>query len=234
MKSRKHNSDGRFWLGGILILLGVLFLLDNYNVLSFTIPDYLFQWQVILIIIGLILLASKNTSSGLTLVIIGLIFLFPDFWPLLLIGLGIYFLMNQDHQRSKEFNHFKGESDFDDTEDTPGDYIDEMSLFGGGTKNISSENFKGGKITAIFGGTEIRLNRCKLADGENVIDIVALFGGATLVVPQDWYVIVKLVPLFGGFSDKRVKDPHMVYGNDKVLVVKGVVLFGGGEIKSYY
>ncbi len=234
MKSRKHNSDGRFWLGGILILLGVLFLLDNFNILSFTIPEYLFQWQVILIIIGLILLASRNNSSGLILIIIGLIFLFPDFWPLLLIGLGIYFLINQDNRHSKKFKHYKGKNDFDNTEDIPGDYIDEMSLFGGGTKNISSENFKGGKITAIFGGTEVRFNQSKLADGENVIDIVALFGGATLVVPQDWYVIVKLVPIFGGFSDKRVKDPHMVYGNDKVLVVKGVVLFGGGEIKSYY
>jgi len=40
-----------------------------------------------------------------------------------------------------------------------------------------------------------------------------------------------LVPIFGGFSDKRIKDPNRVYEEDKLLLIKGLVLFGGGEIK---
>jgi hypothetical protein len=38
--------------------------------------------------------------------------------------------------------------------------------------------------------------------------------------------------IFGGFGDKRRKDPNMVYDDKKLLVVKGFVLFGGGEIKN--
>lgn len=58
-----------------------------------------------------------------------------------------------------------------------------------------------------------------------------MFGGYTIIVPQDWNIIIDIVPVFGGFSDKRIKDPNRVYEDDKILIIKGFVLFGGGEVK---
>ena len=69
--------------------------------------------------------------------------------------------------------------------------IDDVSIFGGGTKIISSDNFKGGNITAIFGGSEINLTGCKLANGDQVIDVLMIFGGSTIIVPKEWNVVVK-------------------------------------------
>ena len=51
-------------------------------------------------------------------------------------------------------------------------------------------------------------------------------------MPKNWKVIVNLTPIFGGFDDKRRVDPNQVYEENKVLVIKGIVLFGGGELKN--
>jgi predicted membrane protein len=113
------------------------------------------------------------------------------------------------------------------------DFIDDVSVFGGGHKIIHSDNFRGGNITAIFGGSEIDLTQCKLAPGENVIDVVIIFGGSTIVVPNNWDVITNVTPLFGGFSYKKSRSQSSGSEPAGTLVIKGVAIFGGGEVKSY-
>jgi len=113
------------------------------------------------------------------------------------------------------------------------DYIDDIAIFGGGHKVIQSDNFKGGNITAIFGGSEIDLTQCKLAEGDNVLDVVIIFGGTEIIVPRDWNVRTNVTPLFGGFSNKSRRDTSQPLDTTRTLVIKGLALFGGGEIKSY-
>ncbi len=113
------------------------------------------------------------------------------------------------------------------------DYIDEVAIFGGGKKMVTSENFKGGKVTCIFGGMEIILTQSKLADGIIELEVFAMFGGWTLIVPPTWQIKSEVVAVFGGTSDKRMIGPEHVRDNTQQLVVKGLVMFGGGEIKSY-
>lgn len=104
-----------------------------------------------------------------------------------------------------------------------------MSIFGGGDLNNSSDNFKGGRITAIFGGSEINLMSAIPSAEGSVIDVFLLFGGSTLIVPNDWQVKSEVSAIFGGLSDKRLTSNIQ----DKQLIIKGLVLFGGLEIKSY-
>jgi predicted membrane protein len=114
------------------------------------------------------------------------------------------------------------------------DLIESTSIFGGGSKVLFTDNFKGGNIVSIFGGSEINLVNCKMAPGLNVIEITALFGGTTLMVPADWRVEIDVLPLFGGFGDNRKKDPGKDIKQDATLLIKGIVLFGGGEIKTVF
>ena len=76
--------------------------------------------------------------------------------------------------------------------------------------------------------------RAKLAPGKNYIDVLAIFGGLKLIVPEDWHVKIDVISIFGGFSDKHRLHP---YNNDiqpnSELVIKGFVLFGGGDIRSF-
>ena len=59
-----------------------------------------------------------------------------------------------------------------------------------------------------------------------------MFGGTKLIVPDDWQVKSDVLSLFGGFSDKRHIRPDEVKEN-KILLLKGVVMFGGVEVKSF-
>jgi len=239
-----NNTTARLIAGLILIVLGGLFLLDNYGIIYFSLPDFIFQWEYILIAIGAIILAtSHNKTAGIILIGIGLFSLFPEFWPLVLVGLGIYIILKRSKPKNDFINPGIAGSFDQETKDSADpnassntsksfqDSIDDVSIFGGGTKNFSSRNFTGGKLTAIFGGSDIHLENCSLAHGRNELDLFVMFGGYTIFVPQDWNVIIDLVPIFGGFSDRRIKDPNRVYEEDKVLIIKGMVLFGGGEIK---
>ncbi len=241
MISRDNNTTARLIAGLILVALGTLFLLDNYGIIYFSLPDFLFHWEYILIGIGIYILStSRNKTAGIILIAIGLFNLFPEFWPLVLVGLGIYIILKRNKSKSADFrfNRFSegsrnNESQEQDQSTTNNfqDSIDDVSIFGGGTKNFSSRNFSGGKLTAIFGGSDVHLENCTLAHGQNEIDLFVMFGGYTLYVPQEWNVIIDVVPIFGGFSDKRIKDPNRVYEDNKVLIIKGTILFGGGEIK---
>jgi hypothetical protein len=61
-----------------------------------------------------------------------------------------------------------------------------------------------------------------------------MFGGTTILVPEGWDIKIKVVSILGGFSDKhkgKISDKENT--NDNKLVIKGLVIFGGGEIKSF-
>lgn len=243
MDNQNSSTTARLITGIILIVLGGLFLLDNYGIIYFSLPRFLFHWEYILIAIGIYILAtSSNKSAGIILISIGLIFRFPQFWPLLLVALGVYIILKRNIDKnlaniSPKSNDPNQSNSFNSTKDSAtdqafNDSIDDVSIFGGGTKSFSSKNFKGGKMTAIFGGSDIHLENCTLAHGRNELDLFVMFGGYDIYVPQDWNIIINVTPIFGGFSDKRMKDPNRVYEDDKVLVIKGMVLFGGGEVKN--
>ena len=63
---------------------------------------------------------------------------------------------------------------------------------------------------------------------------MAIFGGMKLVVPDNWKVRINAVSIFGGFSDKhRMHIPDNATNTDNELIIRGFVIFGGGEIKSF-
>ena len=44
---------------------------------------------------------------------------------------------------------------------------------------------------------------------------------------------MNVTSIFGGFSNKSVKDPSSFVDQSKTLIIKGLVVFGGGELKTY-
>lgn len=226
MRQSSH-SNVRVIIGLVILALGVLMLLDNLDIIYFDLPFEIFRWQNILILIGVILLASsRNFNAGIILISIGLIFHFPEFWPLILVALGLYIILRKSNSNFHKTKPEQTSKDFNSEE------LNEVSIFGGGKKYYRTESFTGGKITAIFGGSELNLMDCNLAEGEHTLDLFMMFGGATLLIPSSWKIEIDLIPIFGGFSDSRRKDPNLVEQPGKVLKIKGLVIFGGGEIKN--
>lgn len=246
METKPSSIDRRVVAGVLLILAGGLLLLDQLNLLSFDLSHYLISWKTLLIGIGIITLSNKqNRTTGFILIGLGVLFWLPElldyrvrfstvFWPALLIGIGLIILTRRGDNGSKDSHGGSRQHVFNASNNPnihPDEYIDELAVFGGGNTRVTSDNFKGGKITAIFGGSDIDLKAAKPSEEGCVIDTFVLFGGSNLVVPDDWKVKSEVVSILGGFSDKRLIVPNP--DTEKTIVIKGVVIFGGLELKSY-
>lgn len=239
---KEHKSNSRKWLGIALIIIGAFLTLDNFY--YFYVTDLIFSWQAILIFIGIVILANrKNLFWGVVLIGIGGISLasnyfyfsvgelFSDFWPILIILLGVYVLYKRDNAsgRCDRKKHFREEDGIKESKIVDG-FIDVTAIFNSVKQKFDIDQFKGGKITAVFGSAEIDLSNCHLAEGSNVIDVFTMFGGTELYVPRGYKTFVDTTSIFGGVDDKRRSDPNEILPDDKVLIIKGLTLFGGCEI----
>ena len=94
--------------------------------------------------------------------------------------------------------------------------------------------FLGGKFTSIFSDLKVTLKESGMDAGIRELDTLTMFGATQIFLPDDWEVIIKTTTLFGGFEDQRGRRKLNSDGeaSSKTLVIKGLVLFGSGEIKS--
>ena len=234
-KKGKVYFDPRVIIALFVILIGVLFLLQNLGIpISFDIWEL---WPVALILVGLSHLSrTRDTGQSLggwILIIIGVLFLlsnlaiipygFFDFWPVILILVGLLILKNA-------FWGFRKAP-------SSNDFINLSFVLGGGDFKFNTKNLKGGKITAIMGGGTIDLREADIQEDEVVIDAFALMGGIEIKVPTTWEVNMQGTPLLGGMDNKA--SFHPANGKDirpgkshKKLTLKGMAIMGGVEIHN--
>jgi predicted membrane protein len=229
------NINNRVIIGAILVLAGLFLVIRNTGFFPDFIDNVIFSWPMLLVTIGVIMtLGSTEKTAGIIVMAVGGFFMIPlifretfhmynMFWPAIFIIVGIIFIVS----RRKGWNAgaTKGM--------TGDDVIDYMNVFSGGERQIVSQNFRGGRISSVFGGIELDLTKAKLAPGRNEIELACVFGGATIIVPDTWYVTIEVTPVLGGFSDSRKLSPGRTVESASQLVIRGAVVFGGGEIKSY-
>ncbi len=288
----KTPANGKVLAGMLLLVLGVGFLLEQLNIIDF--PGYLLDWPTWLIFWGLFIGARNNYRNAIwfIMVIVGLGGLLNDaipgihldhvFWPLAIIGLGIWLILRRNHSGSRRDRYQKDwgakwEAKFGQqtygtsnpfepvitpvTPVTPtdpetgsaippsgsttippagnfggnplrgDDYLDAVSIFGGVKKMILSKNFRGGEIVNVFGGAELDFTQADI-NGRVVIDITQIFGGTKIIVPANWQVVSDLAAVFASVDDKRIKTMAIADSN-KILVLKGVSIFAGVDIRSY-
>lgn len=109
--------------------------------------------------------------------------------------------------------------------------LDIVSVFSALNRKVFSKNFVGGEIVCVFGGAEVNLMNADIAAGTIELEVVCIFGGATLFIPPNWHVIAEMGSVFGGVDDKR---KNAVPDQNKTIVIKGVCIFGGLEIKTKF
>jgi predicted membrane protein len=237
---RNPEKSNRFIIGILLVIAGFILILQKTTVLPAPlhhfINDIVFSWQMLLIVIGVVTLAgSGNKTPGIVLIAVGGFFLIPElfsdyfrsfnfFWPALFIVIGVVLLLNSRRIGEKlQFSNVTG---------SKADMIDYVNIFSGAERQLITDNFMGGKVTSIFGGGEVDLTRSSLSPGNSLIEITCIFGGTTIIVPENWNVILDVTPILGGFSDSRKIGGDIIKDTTRSLTIRGVVIFGGGEIKS--
>lgn len=225
----KHNPGRKTLVFGLLVIgLGLVWLLRNLGWISEPVWDLIWSWQMLLIAIGLVTISNgSDRTFGWILIVVGGFFMITKYfdvsvslWPVILILIGIIILFG-----SRKVTCFRKSVYVSEGED----FIDEVAIFGGNEKSIHSNAFRGGKVVSIFGGSTLDLTKVNLIPGAQ-IETVTIFGGSTLIIPSDWNVKIEVMSIFGGYSDKRMAAQVDI---NKTLIIKGVTIFGGGEIKNF-
>lgn len=234
----KHNFFSRLITAILFIGAGVLLIAEKTGYISHDIYRMLFNWQMLLIAIGLISISKRDGSiGGIIMIMVGGVFLIPEYidlsmntrqllWPAILIGIGLIILF-----KGYSGWHRKIERKFEKGQVNDMDVIDANHIFGGGDYHITSDSFKGGRINAIFGGGKYDFRNAKLAEGVVILEVSMIFGGLEIIVPNNWNVKVEVDSILGGFNQKSLDflapKPEM----QGQLVIRGSAIFGGGELK---
>lgn len=224
--ARRHTPS--LVLGICIILFGLALTLDQLNV-----PHAAFLvklWPLILLALGASKLRQGEgfSTGGFILVLLGAYLLVANFspdgiadslWPLILVGVGV-FLVTKSVRGRRAPTLPPADRDA---------FVEATAVFSGCRRQPQGQPFKGGDVTAIFGGIELDLRSAEPSPEPMVLDVFILFGGGEIRVPPGWAVDVRATSIFGGVGQK-VADAPAGAGAPR-LIITGSTLFGGLEIR---
>ncbi len=235
-----------------LILLGGVFLLFNLGIIPEMYRPILISWKTLLIVIGLwMLIVKREYTGGVILTAVGTFFLYPTlcslfpeyflcfnidmktFWPVILIIVGVALVIGWLFPcRKSGCRKYKFETGTKgDSYEQLTDYIDKNVMFGSSEQIVLSSNFQGGEANVMFGELIIDMRKARLAQGEYVLQLNAMFGSVVLYVPSEWYIEARTNTILGSFDDKRRQNMEIINSTSK-LIIKGSAIFGSGEIRN--
>lgn len=230
----QRRDQTRMVLGAFVVLIGVLALADN--LLQINTRQVLQFWPVVFMMIGAIKLSQTRHTAGYVvgggLVVLGLLmtlhnlgvisFRLRDWWPLLVIGVGVAMIANEPLRRGMDELQRRV---------NPGDEnVAELSataVMSGNKLSVTSQDFRHGDATAIMGGVEIDFRQASM-HGEAPLNVLVVMGGIEIRVPPDWGVECRMVAFLGGVEDKTV-PPALA---NKRLVIEGFAMMGGVIVKN--
>lgn len=213
-------------MGGIIVVVGLLLLLDTTGLANTS--ELLVYVPSLFVLLGLYAVLSsdfRNLTGPLLVVVVAgawqLVALdlvegadLASFWPVLIVLFGLSLLLGRLRSPVDEVSDRR---------------VDAIAVFGGREYRVTTDEFEGGDVTALFGGIELDLRDAGMRERPVVVSATALFGGVEIAVPREWNVKVDVLPVFGGASDERPRYPEE--HRDVDLVVTGFAAFGGVGVK---
>jgi predicted membrane protein len=224
----RRRAGPQLVIGLLIIVVGLLFTLDN---LGFGIAQkYLRYWPAGLIVLGLTKLwyardGRGGAFGGFIITLIGLWLLLEatvdirislrDMWPVLLVFFGAYLVWRGITGPRPVRVDGKGS-------------ISATAILSGIKRRNSSRAFSGGDVTAIMGSCEIDLRQAAI-NGDAMLDVLAVWGGIEITVPDDWAVMLDVTALLGAVED-RTRPPLGAAAHR--LTIRGAVVMGGVEVRN--
>lgn len=235
MENQSFRFSPQLFIGGLIMLMGFIFLFDNLGVIDAR--YYIRLWPIIFVLFGILkIVQSRHVSSifvGGVFICVGTMMLLSrlgimrfnwhQWWPIFLILVGVSFLLKAwtRHQQGA----FMGASrDMNYSESI----VNVVTFIGGNHIKNLSQDFRGGEVTAVMGGIEMDLRQASMT-GEAVLNVFTFWGGIDIKVPSDWNVVLNGIPILGGIDDKTIQPANT---QEKRLIIKGYAIMGGVEIKN--
>jgi hypothetical protein len=246
--------------GLAIVFFGLLLTAKNLNMVG-PLGNAIRFWPLAFTAFGIALLLEEGSSSsrrlfGGALVVgglwqtantaFGLGIYIEDYWPMVLVGVGVLLVLRAISPSTPPAEDYTNmgapmggaasmpaaaspslSSPATDTS-ARDETINAFAFMGGVRRNIISPAFRGGNVTAIMGGVVLDLRQSQAVGGETVVEVFAIWGGIEVKVPPDWQVVNEISPIMGGVEDRSAHTPPTRHR----LVLKGVVLMAGVEVKS--
>ena len=226
-----ENNNRKLVLGSILIFLGLVFLFEQFGLLTTLGISAGFvlnlAWPLILIYFGYRIYSNNGSFWGVFLMVVGGISLMESFfdinfwsivWPLGIMALGIFLLLKKDEGFGDRVNTSAESSELDE--------IREDVVFWGIDNVVTSKAFKGGEVNCIFGGGKLDLSKSKISKDGAELEVNCVFGGLEVILPKDCKVVSDGTGVFGGWNVKTKESK-----TGPTLRITGSAVFGGVEVK---
>lgn len=237
---RGHSVAPGLVIGGAFIIMGAALLAGQLGYLGdLSAWQY---WPLILILMGVVKVFNPKASTperlfGLLFLVAGggvlahylgyIVLRWSLIWPGLILFLGMVIVVStlfSSRRKHKE----RGAGKYTSTEHV----IESIVVFGGREEKNTSKTFKGGDVVCVFGGCNVDLREAEIEGEEAVIHITAVMGGVEVQVPPHWRPVLKGTPIMGGYEDKTRPVVGDLEGPRPKLVIEGVAVMGGVELKS--
>jgi predicted membrane protein len=227
--------SARLVVGVVIIFVGAILLADN---LGWFEARYVLRrlWPLALVAVGVTMVRSpdhrRSRSWGWVLITVGS-WIFLDrigwihvsLWHLLVPGLLLFVggsLVWRALNGPPKSKDIAGAADHVE-------FVRSFALMSGCELRPVSRPFRGADLTAVMGGIKLDLADARMESDSAIVEVFAFWGGIEIFVPPDWTVTSKVTTLLGGYVDKR--RPTSVVPT-KTLVVQGMVVMGGIEVKN--
>lgn len=209
-------------LGLLIIAIGVIALLGRADVLD---AGALIStwWPMLIIGVGIasLLTAPRAWVGPLVVIAIGIFFqlstlgvvdggLWDFLWPIGLIVLGLAILLR-----------LGGRSD-------DSAVVDAAVIWWGTELRTTSQQFRGGGLSAIMGGIEVDLRQAGIESRAD-ISVFVWWGAVEIKVPPTWRVRMDGLPILGGWEDKTTLPES---SSAPELRVHVTAVMGGVEVKN--
>lgn len=217
-------------VGIIILLIGLICIVEILN------PDLAINfdllWPIVIIALATYkILADKKCNTWLILwLFVGFWWLFveldfitsyyyPLFFPLVLVIIGTSMIIGSANDKKQlpimpKEQETKGKKSYN-------------GIFGGVDEKVRDENFKGAEVYSIFGGVDLDLRKAKIKE-DIIINVYSIFGGTTIISPEDYNIVMHSTAIFGGNENKQ---ENTYDEKRKTIHINCVSVFGGCEIK---
>ena len=146
----------------------------------------------------------RNLFIGIVLITFGVLFLLDNlgiaemgdvihnFWPLILILWGLSIVL-RGRTKSPTMHAEVAQS-------IEHELLHQSSVFGSMFVSVTSQNFKGGSVSTVFGDCDIDLSHSVIAEGEHELRVHGVFGDTSIILPQGAGVAVTASSTFGSIT----------------------------------
>ena len=237
--AKNVKKDG-VWFAVLMIVLGIAFLLQRLNLVSFGIWGVI--WPAVIIGLGISWMVKRFSFFSLAVAGLGVYFLLFNLgmislvltwgiiWPSLLVLLGLTILYEAliPHKDKCCGVHFSGDKNKRSQYREENGFVSYECSFSEENRKVAAEDFLGGDIEISFGKSELDLTNIKRVNQNAKLDVDVSFATFDLIVPKTMRVFLKSDKSFGSIQMNGEPNPDA----SLAINVDGDVSFGSMNI--YY